>query len=295
MTDPPRPGPGPASPASGGAFGTFIIKAANRCNIDCDYCYVFHLADQTWRQLPARLSLDTARTAAARIADHARTHQLPVIDVVFHGGEPLLVGLDHATQLLRIFADALTPVTRPRFAVQTNATLITPGWLALFERYAVTVGVSLDGPPAANDRHRRTITGRSTLAATERGIDLLRTRPGMFAGILAVVDLANDPVAVHDHLAALQPPVIDFNLPHATHDTPPPRHDPGIPEYGRWLSAVFDTWTAGTWRHSIRILDDIIALSSGAHTSVESLGLHPPGIIVVQNWTKELKQRVPTK
>jgi hypothetical protein len=78
--------------------------------------------------------------------------------------------------------------------------------------------------------------------------------------------------------------VIDFNLPHATHDAPPPRGDPLVPEYGQWLDAVFDTWIRATdQRHSIRILEDIIALSSGVRTSVESLGLSPPSIIVVES------------
>jgi uncharacterized protein len=94
------------------AFRTFIVKTANRCNIDCDYCYVFHLADQTWRQLPARLSLDAARNAATRIAGHARAHRLPTVDIVFHGGEPLLVGPQHFEHLLyRIDGDALRPAT----------------------------------------------------------------------------------------------------------------------------------------------------------------------------------------
>lgn len=293
MSDPAHPDPLP-EPAGSDGFRTFIIKTANRCNIDCDYCYVFHPADQPTRNpptrnpptrnLPARLNPHTAAVAARRIAEHTIAHRIAVVDIVFHGGEPLLVGVDHFTRLLRVFTDALAPTaTRVRFAVQTNATLITPGWLEVFERFGVTVGVSLDGPPAANDRHRRTTTGRSTIARTERGIELLRTRPGMFAGVLAVVDLANDPAAVHDHLASFHPPVIDFNLPHATHDVPPPRTDPRIPEYGQWLGTVFDTWiTAAGQRHSIRILEDIIALDSGVRTSVESLGLNPPSIIVVE-------------
>ncbi|MGW7453893.1 hypothetical protein [Streptomyces sp. NPDC054787] len=40
-----------------------------------------------------------------------------------------------------------------RFELQTNGTLLTEPWLDLFERYEVVVGVSLDGPPTANDRH----------------------------------------------------------------------------------------------------------------------------------------------
>ncbi|MEW2620784.1 FxsB family radical SAM/SPASM domain protein [Streptomyces sp. NPDC048106] len=162
--------------------------------------------------------------------------------------------------------------------------MLAPAWLDLFEQYGVTVGVSLDGPPGANDRHRLTHSGRSSTAATVRGIELLRSRPHLFAGLLAVVDLANDPVEVHDHLAAFEPPVIDFGLPHATHDDPPYRTDPRAPEYGYWMSRVYDTWLARPrWRHSIRMLEDIVALGSGVRGSVETLGLAPPTSVVIES------------
>ena len=112
----------------------------------------------------------------------------------------------------------------------------------------------------------------------------MRSRPNLFAGLLAVVDLANDPVEVHDYLASFEPPVIDFNLPHATHDAPPTRNDPAVPEYGQWLAKVYDAWLAGAdHRHTVRMLEDIVALSSGVRGSVETLGLAPPGIVVVES------------
>jgi uncharacterized protein len=117
-----------------------------------------------------------------------------------------------------------------------------------------------------------------------RGIELLRSRPGLFAGLLAVVDLANDPVEVHDYLASFEPPVIDFGLPHGTHDAPPDRNDPDTPEYGVWMSRVYDAWLARPeYQHSVRMLEDIVALSSGARGAVETLGLAPPASVVIES------------
>ncbi|MFJ5836698.1 hypothetical protein ACIQGO_07990 [Streptomyces shenzhenensis] len=174
--------------------------------------------------------------------------------------------------------------TQVRYELQTNGTLLSDAWLDLFERYEVAVGVSLDGPPRANDRHRLSHAGRSSAASAVRGIELLRSRPQLFAGLLAVVDLANDPAEVHDYLAAFAPPVIDFGLPHATHDDPPHRGDPSVPEYGLWMSKVYDTWLAQPeHRHSVRMLEDIVALSSGVRGSVETLGLAPPTSVVIES------------
>ncbi|WP_327168249.1 FxsB family cyclophane-forming radical SAM/SPASM peptide maturase [Streptomyces subrutilus] len=265
-------------------FSSFILKVANRCNIDCDYCYVFNSADQAWRGLPARMGVDVARATGRRIGEHAAAHDLQAVHVVLHGGEPLLAGPRHLDDLLGVVREGVPAAVEVRFELQTNGTLLTESWLDLFERYEVAVGVSLDGPPAANDRHRLTQASRSSAASAVRGIDLLRSRPHLFAGLLAVVDLANDPVAVHDYLASFEPPVIDFGLPHGTHDEPPYRNDPDAPEYGRWMGRVYDTWLARpAHRHSVRMLEDIVALTSGVRGSVESLGLAPPTSIVIES------------
>ncbi|WP_367048964.1 FxsB family cyclophane-forming radical SAM/SPASM peptide maturase [Streptomyces sp. Je 1-332] len=265
-------------------FHTFILKVANRCNIDCDYCYVFNSKDQAWRSLPARMSVEVAQAAAQRIAEHVVMYELRAVHVVLHGGEPLLAGPRHLGDLLRVLRDGITSDVEVHFELQTNGTLVSEAWLDLFEQYAVTVGVSLDGPPAANDRHRLTHASRSSAASAVRGIELLRSRPQLFAGLLAVVDLANDPVEVHDYLASFEPPVIDFGLPHGTHDAPPERNDPTVPEYGVWMSRVYDAWLAQPqYEHSVRMLEDIVALSSGAYGAVETLGLAPPASVVIES------------
>ena len=58
-----------------------------------------------------------------------------------------------------------------------------------------------------------------------RAIGLLRTGPfrDLYAGLLCTIDIANDPLAVYESLMDLQPPRIDFLLPHATWDHPPAR------------------------------------------------------------------------
>ena len=269
----------PATP-----FHTFILKVANRCNIDCDYCYVFNSKDQSWRSLPAKMSVDVARAAGRRIAEHVETYGLRSVHVVLHGGEPLLAGRRHLGEVLHVLKDGMPSGAEVRFELQTNGTLLSPAWLDLFEQYDVTVGVSLDGPPAANDRHRLTHASRSSAASAVRGIELLRSRPQLFAGLLAVVDLANDPVEVHDYLASFEPPVIDFGLPHGTHEDPPVRNNPAVPEYGVWMGRIYDAWLARPeYGHSVRMLEDIVALSSGARGSVETLGLAPPASIVIES------------
>jgi hypothetical protein len=51
-------------------FREFIVKVHSRCDLACDYCYMFEMADQSWRGQPKRLSTDTAETTAKRIGEH---------------------------------------------------------------------------------------------------------------------------------------------------------------------------------------------------------------------------------
>ena len=43
---------------------TVLLKVASRCNLDCSYCYVYHMGDEAWRDQPDRCS-------AARFLDPA--------------------------------------------------------------------------------------------------------------------------------------------------------------------------------------------------------------------------------
>src|SRR4249920_3062002 len=84
-------------------FRQFILNVHSRCNLSCSYCYVYEMAEQAWRQMPRRMSPYVAQQAVGRIAEHVEGHGLDSIDIMFHGGEPLLAG----AQWLADLAEAL--------------------------------------------------------------------------------------------------------------------------------------------------------------------------------------------
>src|SRR5579863_9783187 len=73
-------------------FREFIVKIHSRCDLACDYCYMYEMADQSWRDRPRRMTPEIAEHTAMRIGEHARSHRLKEIAVILHGGEPLLAG-----------------------------------------------------------------------------------------------------------------------------------------------------------------------------------------------------------
>src|SRR6267154_5234629 len=81
-------------------FQEFIVKIHSRCDLACDYCYMYEMADQSWRDRPRRMSDEIAAQTAMRIGEHARAHRLARISRVLHGGEPLLAGRDLISHLV---------------------------------------------------------------------------------------------------------------------------------------------------------------------------------------------------
>src|SRR5437763_14948229 len=80
-------------------FRQFILKVHSRCNLSCTYCYVYEMAEQGWPALPRRMDTAIAALVADRIGEHARAHDLPGVEVILHGGEPLLAGTGSLPEL----------------------------------------------------------------------------------------------------------------------------------------------------------------------------------------------------
>ncbi|MDX2932569.1 FxsB family cyclophane-forming radical SAM/SPASM peptide maturase [Streptomyces ipomoeae] len=264
----------------------FVLKMHSRCDLACDHCYVYEHADKSWRGRPTAVSDDVLRTTARRIAEHAAAHGLDTVHVVLHGGEPLLAGRTRLRRAAEELTAALSGVCELDLRIHTNAVTLDERFCDLFAEFGIKVGVSLDGDKAANDLHRRYADGRSSHDRVLRGIALLN-RPRyrhLFAGILCTIDVRNDPVAVYDALAELRPPRVDFLLPHATWDTPPPRPSDDVDgtAYARWLLAVHDRWTAQGRPMDVRLFDSVLRTLRGGSSLTESVGLSPADLAVIE-------------
>ncbi|MFG2331665.1 FxsB family cyclophane-forming radical SAM/SPASM peptide maturase [Streptomyces sp. NPDC048604] len=262
----------------------FVVKLHSRCDLACDHCYVYEHADTSWRGRPRMISRAILARTASRIADHARTHELPGVHVVLHGGEPLLAGPAGIRMAAEELHRALDGVTALNLKIHTNGVLLSERFCELFDELGITVGVSLDGDKEANDRHRRYANGRSSHAQVLKAVELLN-RPRyrhLFAGLMCTVDVRNDPVKVYDALVELDPPRIDFLLPHATWDEPPLRPGPSPTPYAEWLDAIHERWDAGGRPVGIRMFESIHRTLRGESSLIESLGLTPADLVVVE-------------
>ncbi|MFJ1937688.1 FxsB family cyclophane-forming radical SAM/SPASM peptide maturase [Kitasatospora sp. NPDC088160] len=266
-------------------FTQFVVKVHSRCDLACDHCYVYEHADTSWRRRPKVIGDEVLNRIAERIGDHAAAHRLPAVRVVLHGGEPLLAGPDRLRHAAKALRAALPPGCALDLRIHTNGVQLDDAYCELFAEVGMRVGVSLDGDRAANDRHRRFADGRSSHPHVLRAVERLR-RPAyrhLYAGLLCTVDIENDPDAVYRALAELDPPAVDFLLPHATwEDRPKPAVDGARTPYADWLLAVYRRWDADGRPFAVRTFESVHRTLRGLSSLTESLGLEPSDLVVLE-------------
>lgn len=261
---------------------SFLVKVASRCNLDCDYCYVYHHADQGWRSLPRLLSVEDRSAFASRLAEYSAEVGLKRAAVIFHGGEPLLAGAGTIVDFARVLRAAVGPSVELDIGMQTNGLLLTDEVLDLLESERISVSLSLDGPRQVNDLHRTTRRGRSSFDKVEAALERLKARPDTFAGVISVIDASVPPATLFDYFAGHSPPKLDFLLPDSHHGQLPPGRDMDPGRYERWLIEAFDLWFDRYPELRVRtfeaLLDSIMGLSSGT----DAFGLGDVSLITIE-------------
>ena len=177
-----------------GPVGLVVVQSTSLCNLDCDYCY---LPDRQRRKI---FDLELLPLLLKRILESPFCG--PHISLVWHAGEPLTLPCsyyDEATAIIhRCLSDFGAAGVVVEQHVQTNGTLINDAWCECFRRNRIVVGVSVDGPAAIHDAHRRFRNGRGSHALTMGGIAALRRHGVPFHAIAVITAAAmEDPEAMY--------------------------------------------------------------------------------------------------
>lgn len=243
-----------------------VLKVTERCNINCTYCYMFNKESELYRKKPKQMKLDVAEVVANHLVQGAQDVGAETLRIIFHGGEPTMMGVATFDKLCQIFVASAADKVDLQFTIQTNAMLLDDAWIRLFERYRISIGVSLDGERDVNDIHRIDHAGRGTYDRTAEGVRLLSEahRQGKIPapGVLCVIDPAQDGRRTFNHFAKdLGFQWIDFLLPIDTHETASNAIGAGV---GRYLASVFDAWNElGDKKVSIRFFDLFYSFMTG--------------------------------
>jgi len=250
-----------------------VLKVAQRCNINCDYCYVYNRGDLVWKTRPKFITAEVLHQLADRINACARDGQLQRFVIELHGGEPLLLGKQRMEQLITQLR--LSCAVELEFHLQTNGLLLDADWIDLFHRNGVRIGVSLDGPPELADRHRVDHAGRGTTARVLDNLIGLRAAPefaDVFGGLLCVIDPVADGAELVDWFLAQGFSAFDFLLPDGNYvNRPAGWTGPG--PYFRFLASAFDRWyELEAAAPKIRTFDIIVRALMGVVPELDAFG-----------------------
>jgi uncharacterized protein len=260
----------------------FLIKVAARCNLNCSYCYVFNKSDQSWRYRSKLMADATYQAMLGRIRHHCELSGQPIVRLMFHGGEPLLLG---SSRFVRWIAEARRELrgTALSFAIQTNGTLIDRTWADVFAGEGVEVGISIDGPPEIHDLARVDHAGRGSYDDVVAGIEALH-RVGVPVNTLTVIPLGVSGLVVYHHLRSLKPATVNFLFPDQTHDDIQPVRDTvGATPVADFLIPVADEWlTSSAPQPDVPIVRNIYRMLLGGESRSDMFGNTPLGFVVVE-------------
>ena len=224
-------------------FQIFAKPVGSECNLRCRYCYYlgknslypdkgsFHMADDILELY---------------IKQHIQATSDNNVNFSWHGGEPLLAGIDFYRRVLKL-QSALKPAGKTIInGIQTNGTLIDEKWCKFLAEEEFVIGISIDGPAKFHNNFRRTREDYNTFINVIRGYELLQKHE-VTPEILCVIsnDNVRYPLIIYNFFKSLGAKYITF-LPLVE---PDPASSTGaskksVPsdEFGNFLSSVFDEW-----------------------------------------------------
>lgn len=123
-------------------FMQFMFKPTYACNLACHYCHIYHKRDKN----PPIISYDMATQAFNWILKYCIEKNINRIDILWHGGEPLLVTPEHMLKIINyymhIFNDNGIICSN---SIQSNLVLLNEKYLSIIKKYFNnTIGFSYD-------------------------------------------------------------------------------------------------------------------------------------------------------
>ncbi|WP_437730004.1 radical SAM protein [Sorangium sp. So ce1335] len=252
-----------------------VFKIAQRCNLNCTYCYVYNRGDDSWKGRPPIVPDEVVSAVGRRIAEQCAKYSLERFVVEMHGGEPLLVGKARMQRIIDSLR-GLCPGVELRLILQTNGLLLDEEWLVLFERNGMSFGISLDGPPEVADRHRVFLNGKGSTRQLLQNIERLRRAGPRFdrllGGVLCVVDPTVNGGDVVRWFVENGFDCFEFLLPDVNYVNQSPGW-PGVAPFRRFLQEAFDAWYALEERApQIRLFEVMLMAFMGIKPQLDALG-----------------------
>ena len=273
------------------AFNIMIKPVGSLCNLKCHYCYYLDKAEIYGGKEP-RMS---EQMLEHFIKEYIAANDVRDVFFNWHGGEPLLAGLDFYRKAMA-FQKKYADGKHIHNTLQTNATLITREWAEFFRANNFLIGVSLDGPQNVHDRYRGGKGGASVFDRVIKGI-LELYRAGVQYNVMATVNRQSEGrgLEIYQFLKSAGTRFIQF-MPVLEHTKDGLIVDPQVqgariapwsvsPEgYGRFLCDIFDYWVRNdVGKVFVNQFDAVLACWCGAQPGICALAQTCGGNSIIEH------------
>ena len=279
------------------AFNIMLKPAGSLCNLGCAYCYYLDKSALYGGREP-RMSL---RTLELVTKAYIEANEVPEVQFIWHGGEPLVLGLDFfrsAVEFQRRYAGD----KRIFNSIQTNGTLLTPQWARFFRENNFLVGLSLDGPRDIHDRYRLDQGGKPSFDKVMEGLQMLQDA-GVQFNTLTTVSRAGEGRGreVYQFLRGIGShymqflPVVEYVRMQGRKGRPvsvEPKADGATPAFwsvspqafGQYMCDVFDEWVrSDVGKYYVQLFDSTLSAWCGQKEGVCVFGKTCQGNAVIEH------------
>lgn len=156
------------------AFSAMVKPVGSACNLRCAYCYYLD------KELLHSKGVMSEELLEQFVQQYIGGNQVPEVTFCWHGGEPLLAGIDFYKKAIE-YQEQYRGDKKIVNTLQTNGTKVTDEWAQFFAANEFLIGVSIDGPEAVHNATRG-----NSFGAAMRGVEALQRAGAQFNTLSAV-------------------------------------------------------------------------------------------------------------
>lgn len=158
-----------------------ILSVTDECNLSCEYCFascnkravdVKVVNEQFEKEIPAYVKV---------IKEVCVENEYNKTQVIFHGGEPLLISIQNYEKLISQLVEYDID-----YVMQSNGTIMNDDIYNFLIKYGIRIGISLDGPQNIHDALRLTKTGNGSFESIMKTIDFLQNKNYKFSCLATI-------------------------------------------------------------------------------------------------------------
>ena len=236
-------------------FNLMFKPIGSVCNLNCDYCYYLDKA-----KMYSDNSVMSLNLIEKIIKEYIQINDNEQIVFDWHGGEPLLLGLDYFKNIIKL-QNKYKGDKHIFNTIQTNATLLNGDFAKFIKDNDFLVGVSIDGPQDVHDKYRKDKGGCPTFIKVMKGIELLH-RYNVDFNTLTTISKAGEGrgLEVYQFMKSIGSrfmqfmPVLEYVNPYDNSVVSPDEKNSVVTswsvdplEYGKFMCDIFDYWV----RHDV--------------------------------------------